>query len=704
MTYEEIRAMVAEESTDVVYLVDCHSYELLYLNRTAREVFGITQSEQWQGRKCHAVMHGTDGPCDSCINRLVDPEASTRQHLHTILGKLYMARDWLLEINGRRVRLTIASLIQNESDFSQQLQRQLQIEETLVACVQTLTRTSDSEQAIGQLLAIIGSFFSADRAYIFEIEPRIGVASNTYEWCEAGITPQKHKLQQISLQHMERWLEQFRRYGEFYISCLDAVDHDTAEYQILHEQGIVSLLAAPLMRAGEVIGFLGVDNPSANTDAMTLLRSVGAFITNDINKRQLLEEMKQLSFMDSLTSVGNRRLYNDTFARLSKQKLHSLGVIFIDLDGLKRANDLHGHQFGDYLIRHVAETLSALFRDSVYRIGGDEFVILCPNTTHEQFEKQLGELEELSRTDMNLHYSIGTSWREGNVDLHRQVTYADEQMYKNKQAYCTRDDVRRESMDIAHRLMQELDEGQFVVHLQPRINLKLNCLEGAEALVRRKNPEGNGLLLPDSFIAWHESRGQVQYIDLYVFDQVCAMLHSWREMGIAELRITVNFSQVTLMQPNLVDTLQTICMQYDIAPMWLTIEVGKGVPDVRHEALVFVLNQLRDAGFPIALDNFGARDSDVILVSAVRFNEISVDRALISRLPEDERAGIILDHTIRLCRGLDWTTMIAEGVETKAQLEQLQALDCDVAQGFYFDAPLSVAAFTEKYLYDNEYA
>ncbi len=166
------------------------------------------------------------------------------------------------------------------------LERQLEIQETLVKCINTLHGTEDVGRAIQELLSIIAQYHAADRAYIFELDRENHVVDNTYEWCREGVEAEIDHLQRVDISVIDRWLPYFEREGEFYITSLSGeVDRASEEYRMLKEQGIDSLMAAPLYVKGELMGFLGVDNPRENTDTLLLMRSVAAFVVNDIQKR-----------------------------------------------------------------------------------------------------------------------------------------------------------------------------------------------------------------------------------------------------------------------------------------------------------------------------------------------------------------------------------------------------------------------------------
>lgn len=193
------------------------------------------------------------------------------------------------------------------------MERQTELQSTLVECVQTLYINDNIDQAIDRLLGIIAGYYKADRCYIFEFSKDMKLAHNTYEWCAEGITPEKEMLADVDMSVIDRWLDIFNEKGEFYINSLSSeVDSDSAEYRILTVQGIESLMAAPLRSSSRMEGFMGVDNPQQNTDMLILMRLVSAFVVNDLQKRETLEQRILRAIGNTYVSIHMVNFTNDT--------------------------------------------------------------------------------------------------------------------------------------------------------------------------------------------------------------------------------------------------------------------------------------------------------------------------------------------------------------------------------------------------------
>lgn len=704
MNYNEIFRYIVDEGNDIVYLSDVETYELYYLNRSVLSVLGNPSREEWLGKPCYKVLQNLDQPCSFCTNHLLTEGCFyIWEHQNLNLKRKFLLRDRLVSLNGRVVRLEIANDITKQEEDAAQLRKRIHLEETLMACVQTLRQKQNISEAIQEILQLIGAYYKADRAYIFEVDREQETFSNTYEWCETGVIPQIRKLQDLPLELADRWFEQFKRAEEFYITSLEEnVDHTTKEYEILEMQDIESLMAAPLMLEDKIVGFLGVDNPADNTDSMRLLRSAASLIINDLHQQKMANDLEKKSRVDELTGLGNHRSYMEMLQTLEWNSPQTLGVLFLDINGLKLANDVHGHQYGDYLVTHTAEVLQNTFRSLVYRIGGDEFVILCVNMPKEIFDRKVETLREISRTDDEFRVSLGACWSEKGRNILWQVERADQLMNVDKQAYYGGrvDFGGNYRARLSRALLQEIRNGAFAVYLQPKIELKTGRLVGAEALVRKFDREGM-LIFPDEFISKYEAEGIIRHVDFFVWEEVCKRLKAWREEGKQALTISVNLSRITLQEHEIAKKLLSVCKQYGIGPELIDVEVTERIGVLDKEKLQNLMKSLREAGFSVFLDDFGAEYSNLSILTMTDFDEIKIDKSLIVDIEGNQKSRVVTAHIINICKELNHARSVAEGIETQGQSELLQEYGCEVGQGYFFDRPLPIKQFVEKYLEGN---
>lgn len=310
------------------------------------------------------------------------------------------------------------------------------LEGILIESIHTLVYEKDINLALNRFLETIGSYYQAGRAYIFEFDTKKQTMDNTFEWCADGTKTEKDRLQNVQIEVIESWIRKFRETGEFYIAVLeDDVSHSRADFDILKAQEIESLMAAPLLRDGEIVGFLGVDNPTEHKGDMLLLRSVVDFVTADLEKRRLIEELFRAGSIDMLTGLKNRNEYTRRYNELKVKRPDTLGVIFIDINGLKQLNDTYGHERGDEIIHRTAERIKRHSMGKAYRIGGDEFIVLWDEIGEEKFQGKIEELKKEFQGESEYSISMGSVWQAGDIDIEKQVKIADAHMYEAKQAH-----------------------------------------------------------------------------------------------------------------------------------------------------------------------------------------------------------------------------------------------------------------------------
>lgn len=668
--YEKI---ILDETENVIYLSEIDTYRLVYMNRSCRELLGIETDEGYLGRPCYEVLQGFCSPCAFCTNPYLKEDSFyTWKCYNRMLKRHFTLNDKILKLpDNRRLRLEIATDITETETLHQELHHRLNSEKTLLRCIQTLAEIENIQTAIHQLLKIIAGFYGGERAYIFEIDYAKQTCSNTYEWCSEGITREIDNLQQIPLSTISGWLDAFRCRGEF---CLHAVestlDKKSSEYRILAAQNIDSLIAAPLMENDSITGFIGVDNPAAGTNDLNLLTSVSYFIVNDIQKRKMTARLKKMSYIDLLTGLFNRNKYTEFLQSLGQGSCSSLGIVYMDLNGLKVANDTCGHKYGDHLIKKTADLFGPLFNPNAFRIGGDEFVAVCPDMEEKVFHSLIQRLRASVEKDPQISVSIGSVWNSAPCDPTALISRADHLMYLEKQAYYkkTIHVGYNQCSGIAAQLLKDLSDGRFIVHLQPRMELQTGKVTGAEALIRRKEESGS-LMMPGKFLPLYESEGLVHYIDIYVLETVCKMLRSWRNRELPPVRITVNLSSKTFLEPDILLKVQTLCEIYRIPPEYLCLKQSDLTEKLDSPVPETVLEQFLKAGFFISANQESTITSRVL-----------VERSLL------KDSGNIHEMPT------------AEEIETQEQISLLGEAGYLYGQGFYYSSPVTIQEFEQRFL------
>lgn len=302
------------------------------------------------------------------------------------------------------------------------------------------------ELSLETLLACLGKALTCDRVYIFEKKEDRSFC-NTYEWCAPNVIPHKDLLQTIPLETIDVWYEHFCRNENVIITNMEQSPLvNPAAHQLLIQQNIQTLVVSPLILQDTIIGFYGVDNPPTPfmNHISTMFQVLGHFITSIIRRRDLVRRLESLSFCDQLTGARNRHAMNEFIAHVDHKK--SIGLVYCDVMGLKRINDTEGHLEGDAVLVRSCKCLQKHFpKEAVFRIGGDEFLMMQSGISEEALQDQVSALT----TDMPSHgimLAVGTAWSPCcNGHITDLMKLADTRMYDDKRNYYEKDGCDRRS-------------------------------------------------------------------------------------------------------------------------------------------------------------------------------------------------------------------------------------------------------------------
>ncbi|ABE28967.1 diguanylate cyclase domain protein [Paraburkholderia xenovorans LB400] len=439
-------------------------------------------------------------------------------------------------------------------------------------------------------------------------------------------------------------------------------------------------------------------------------------VINDVT--DLMRYQEQLEYQanyDSLTRLPNRNLLRDRLqhALIVAQRHHKgVAVVFIDLDGFKNVNDSLGHSVGDRLLSVVAERLARCTRtsDTVARHGGDEFVIVMTDTVDEKsliawMERVRVSISEpvwLDGTELYVGCSMGASlFPQDGEDAETLMKKADLAMYRAKdmgrntfQFYQPEMNASAGTrLNLERRLRRALRDNQFLLHYQPQVDIVSGQIVGTEALVRWRDPEV-GLVPPSSFIPVAEESGLIGPLSEWVLREACRQNKAWQDEGLPPARVSVNLSARVFQQRDIAKLVMQVLDETGLEPQYLELELTESTIMRNAEEAVSMLNELHALGIGLAIDDFGTGYSSLSYLKRFPVDRLKIDRSFVSDIGisgDDETitsAIIALAHSLKL-------QVIAEGVETSAQLDFLKERACDEMQGFYFAKPLSTDAISE---------
>ncbi len=440
-------------------------------------------------------------------------------------------------------------------------------------------------------------------------------------------------------------------------------------------------------------------------------------LSKDISERIMVENQvkKQKSILhhqahhDSLTGLPNRTMFSRRLKQgIKKAKLQQegLGLFFIDLDKFKEINDSLGHDIGDEVLKIVANILRSSIRkeDTLARLAGDEFTIIMADLIQVQDVSKLAYdilnifSEPIYINDHVLYIScsIGISLYPRDADNEKDLLkYADTAMYiakengRNNFQFYTPEMTKLalEQMKMKTQLRQAIDNGEFIIHYQPQIDLSNKQIIGVEALIRWHHPV-KGLLTPKKFISFAEETGMIIEIDKWTIQKAMEQVSKWHNSGLSPGVLAVNISMKLLEDIDFIPNIQKSMKTFGFRPEWLELEITEGHMMKNPMDIISKLKQISTLGINISIDDFGTGYSSLSLLKKLPINRLKIDKSFIEDIPEDEEDIAIINSIVALAESLN-INLIAEGIETLEQEQFLISRNCTCVQGYYYYHPLS---------------
>ena len=430
-------------------------------------------------------------------------------------------------------------------------------------------------------------------------------------------------------------------------------------------------------------------------------------IFSDVTQhKRTMEQLARLSNYDVLTNVPNRQLFTKRLQHLlhmARRHNQQLAILFLDLDRFKYINDELGHYSGDLLLKKVASRLKKRLRtkDTLARIGGDEFVVILPKLkdaqeaihTAEQMIEALQAPFTLNGKDVYISASIGISmYPNDGDDEETLLRRADRAMQKAKESgrnrfelYTAKLDYQSEVVTLENHLRKAIERNELHVHYQPIVNMKTKKIEAIEALLRWKQPN-IGFVSPAQFIPLAEETGLIVPITKWLLEQICIHIKAIHSFA-PHMKVGVNISAVHFQQDDFVEQVSHIVKASNVHPRFFKLELTESTIMPNAEESVQKLVQLKQCGFKLAIDDFGTGFSSLSYLHRFPIDVLKIDQSFIRRLSLYSDDATIVSTIIMMAHNLH-LAVVAEGVETEQQYAFLETQRCDFAQGYYISKPM----------------
>lgn len=421
------------EISELMYVTDIDTYELLFINESGKKTFHI---DDIHNMKCYKALQGFDSPCSFCTNSsLTADETYSWENTNPLTKKHYLLKDRLMEWEGRPAKMEIAFDITEAANEKVELKKRLERDTVLVDCIRELYRNRDVLNAVTNVLEQIGTLFSAERSYVFLFHD--DKFSNISEWCKEGIVPRMKLLQDFPQSEYRIWIDVLEGQEAIAIDDIQGLRETMpAGYEILSRQGITNIVWVPLEKDNRLNGCIGLDNQPHNLSKSIIpfLQTIQYFITLAMQRDEDEKALFNLSYLDKLTTFFNRNRYIQDINELDGRP-EPIGVAYLDVNGLKEMNDNFGHDAGDTLLKKCADIIKYSFSSgNFYRIGGDEFVVICNNLSSRQFDENVRMLKNnIMFSDCRI--AVGSIWNQTSENIRAIIKRADGLMYDDKKRY-----------------------------------------------------------------------------------------------------------------------------------------------------------------------------------------------------------------------------------------------------------------------------
>ncbi len=557
-------------------------------------------------------------------------------------------------------------------------------------CLDAIIMSDSPDNALAEILARIGRHFGADRVYLLSMPVDCQHVIVTSEWCSAAKSSIRSFISGTRLDRLPLVRSCLEKDKPLFVNRSRHGQEKSGDPsgEAGEHAWNYSIFPLHLPDSGPAHAFLCLENFTRAEGELKGLRRLLPYIVR-INQKYTAFTDGQDSFLDALTGIANIQAYKRIVHGLTSDKYSSMGVLSLDVPDVDTEDEFQCKSSARTLI-HIAGVLKTVFdKKFIFRVGMSEFVMFCPNTTQDVFLGRVLRVQSVLQRRYQKNLRLGYTWARG--------YFFGERMVRETRRIMQSEERERPFPDNSSASGTGTDwQKHFVVYLQPKVDIRTGHVFSAEALVRGVDDEGT-IISPLQFIEAMEKLGSIRDLDLFVLGEVLKYLDDCRQRGARPLPVSVNFSRVTFFNPLTPGAVLAILSRYpDVDPGLIEIEITETAGDVESTTLERTMDHYRNFGLHFALDDFGSRYSNFSMFANVRFDTVKIDRSLTREISYNPVCRSLVGNIARICskQGIQ---CVAEGVETQAQVDVLLEEDCSLAQGFYYNGPIPMNDFWNRY-------
>lgn len=554
-----------------------------------------------------------------------------------------------------------------------------------------------------KMMRLLTEFYNCERAYIYSFYSGENTINCVEQWCESEEFRVTEEIgTKICAGKIMEWLARENSVGIVRASNKDDLDKNSMEYEVLEKFQLTNVTLCNVLDVNNhITGFVGISNCQGDSTEFDprLLHTISRLVAQEVGEDKLKSDLEELHYRDKLTGLHNRAGYAKNLTKIMEASPKSMGIVSVNINGLRYINEQVGVEKGDVHIREAAMLLRDHFNFEFFRMSGDELIGIAVDVDEDDFEMSALRLYSKMRKENRYDFSVGHAWTNKDINAMKLTAEANVLMYINKQQYYAEGKTPIDSLKdtVLAELLEHLKDEEFMVYLQPQVWLKDGSLYGAEALIRMYDKKLNKMVFPDQFIPLYEENSVIRHLDMFVLESVCKLQQEWVKLG-KRIPVSVNFSRITLQEYGIVKAIAEVCDKYDVPHNLVVIEITERVGLINNNVASALVTDFKEQGFHLSLDDFGCAYSNIITLAQIEVDEVKIDKSLVDFILSNKKNKVLVKSILSMCNELEGTATLAEGIEESEQGELLYQLGCTLGQGYHYSRPIPVEEFVDKYI------
>lgn len=555
-------------------------------------------------------------------------------------------------------------------------------------CLGLMLKAGSARESLNGALARIGEYYQADRVYILMLTEEKQTMTMQNEWVRAG----KYSIQQsISGKRVSDFpvIANYAKRPERVMLTSQKKKEEVWQYAIF-----------PMDSGRDTEQMLCIENPKKYTDHMALIDKLLPYIGKE--KKRFWKMQVNNSPLDRFYALPNMDECMNALYSIDSDRYSSLGVVMVDVPEYEKLKELRGFEYGREMLLHISNVFMEVFdKTQLFHTKEAEFLVLCTDVIYSAFLEHCARAKQMVGRQNKGLFRMGCTWSEGIFNARDLVKKARSIMecddsWERSEVWLR--PLVQENLTLEQDVMARLQtEGYPTIYLQPKIDMRDGHLMGAEALVRILDKDGK--LLPHGrVIEEMEEDGTIHKVDYFVLDRLMSTMNHWQEKGYTMYPMSSNFSRNTLLNPSALASVLAIMSRYPLVSQDLIeIEITETAGDFENNTFEELIRRFEQYGLRFSLDDFGSGYSNMNMLAELKFHSVKLDRSLIKNITENSTSRMIVRDLVHICQSCNMIC-VAEGVENQNQVAVLLENGCVCGQGFYYDRPIPVEIFEEKYL------